>query len=244
MKKISTIAILSTVAVSANAANQEAKNWTGTGELGYTATSTFSKTSSDSLLAKLGIKYKKERWGNLFDLEAIKTETKDAAGKKSTAADRVKLNNKVTYDVAEQWYALVNISHEDDKLSGLEYTRTYTAGFGWHAIKSDATTLDFELGAGTAESKVRGSDEKTSKSAGRFFEKFSHQINEPTKLTQSYLAESTEDNTLSTFDIALEVLMSKALTLKVSQQIKHNSEQPTGAEPYERTSNVTVVYGF
>lgn len=238
MKK--TCIALGLASVSSFAIAEDApKNWSGEGELGYTANSTVAKTSSESLLAKLGIKYKQDKLGNLFNIENIRTES-TVNDTETVSADRLIVRNKTTYDFNDAWYGLVNLSHEDDKLSAYDYVNNYTAGLGWHAIASDTTKLDFELGAGTFEAKLESGDTE-SDTAGRFFESLSHKFTESTSLTQSYLAESAEDNVKSTFDIGLKVLMSKAMTLKVSQQYKNNSKLP---KEFDRTSNVTVIYGF
>jgi len=45
-------------------------------------------------------------------------------------------------------------------------------------------------------------------------------------------------------DNGLKVAINGALALKLSHQVKHNSDAPAGAEEYDRIAGVTLVYGF
>lgn len=229
-------------------AHAEDKTWSGDGELGYTTSQTAASTESSSLTAKLGINYKNGAWGNQLKVENLLTETTDTAGTESTSADRSTVTNKLTYDINEAVYSFVNARYEDDEFSAYHYQKNLTVGLGWHFIKNDNTTLDFELGAGGQEDNLRATttaaSKKQSGAALRFFENFSHKLTETTALTQSLLVEGNSDNTQSTFDAGLKVAISGALALKLSHQVKHNSEVPAGTRNYSRISSVTLVYGF
>lgn len=225
-------------------AKEESGKFSGEGALGYTSTATYANTASDSLLAKLSLNYKKNRFGNAFLAEIVKAETENANGVKSKSADKLYFADKLSYDFNDSWYALANFTHEDDKLSNLAYKRTYTVGIGYRALKTDKTSLEFELGGGSYTNKLRDSGRKESGGAGRFYQKFAHQLSPTTKISQSYLAETAEDIVNSTLDLGVEVMMNKKITLKVGQQYKHRSKTPAGSKKYERISNVSLVYSF
>ncbi len=234
-------AALFTAATPALAAD---KNWSGAGELGYTTSSTAAKTESESLTAKLGINYKKDVWGNELKLENLKSESTDATGTKSETANRSTISDKVTYDFNETLYTWGSLRYEDDELSSFHYQKNLSTGLGWRAIKTDVTKLNLELGIGAQESKLRTTGDKDSGGAMRFYEDLSHKLSDTTDLTQSLLVEGNDDNLQSTLDLGMKVAISGALSLKVSHQIKHNSEVPAGVRNYDRNSSVTVVYGF
>ena len=241
MKKLIPLAlVLTTPAFAAD----EAKKWSGEGELGYTMTSSAAGTEGESLLGKLGINYKNAAWGNEFKLEQIKGSTTDVNGDKTDSADRSTLTNKVTYDFNADFFSWAAGKYEDDEFSDYHYIQNLTAGLGWHVIKNDTTLLDLEAGAGSQRLTLRNTGDTESGVAFRFLEKFSHKLNENTDFTQSLLAEGNDDNIQTTLDLGLKVAMSKAVALKLSHQVKHNSEVEPGTSNYDRISSVAVVYGF
>lgn len=247
MKKL--VLAASIVTLGSTAAYAEDKKWSGEGELGYTTSSTAANTESSSLVAKLGLNYKNGAWGNQLKVENIRTKTTSAPtlitpSVTSKTADRATFTDKLTYDINETVYSFANARYEDDEFSAYHYQKNLTLGLGWHAIKNDNTKLDFELGAGGQEDKLRATGKKNSGAAGRFFEDFSHKLTESTDFTQSLLVEGNSDNAQSTFDAGLKVAINGSLALKLSHQVKHNSDVPTGTKNYSRISSATLVYGF
>lgn len=246
MKKIILVpALLST----AMAAHAEDKAWSGEGELGYTMTSSAKNTESSSLVGKLGINYKNGRWGNELQIENVRTKTTDAQGATDKTADRSTVTDKLTYDINDSVYALANAKYEDDEFSAYHYQQNLTLGLGWHAIKNDSTKLDFEIGAGGQRVKLRPTATNPNSveqngGAGRFLERFSHKLTETTNLTQSLLSEGNGDNVQTTFDLGLKVAINGSMALKLSHQVKHNSDVPANTKHYDRTSTATLVYGF
>lgn len=226
----------------------EVKTWTGEGELGYNTSKTESSTESSSLIARLGLNYKKNAWGNQLRVENILTEATDSAGTNSKSADRSTLTDKLTYDINETVYGFANARYEDDTFSAYHYQKNLILGLGWHSIKNDITQLDFELGAGGRQDKLRSTITtvgiKQSGAAIRFFEDLSHKLTDTTALTQSLLIEGNSDNTQSILEAGLQVAVNAALALKLRHQVKHNSEVPVGTSNYSRISTVTLVYGF
>jgi len=246
MNKI--VLLTSLLALGTTSAYAKDNTWSGEGELGYTTSKTAANTESSSLIAKLGLNYKNDAWGNQAKVENIRTKATDSAGNNKKTADRSTLTDKLTYDINETVYSFANARYEDDTFSAYHYQKNLTLGLGWHAIKNDSTKLNFELGAGGQEDKLRATattaSKKNSGAAGRFFEDFSHKLTATTDFTQSLLVEGNSDNAQSTFDAGLKVAINGSLALKLSHQVKHNSEVPAGTKNYSRVSSATLVYGF
>lgn len=243
----------SLLAIAGQGLAEETKRWSGEGELGYTMTS--GNTKNETLAAKLGLNYKNAPWGNQLKVEALRTEsetTDDATGEKmdEVTADRYTITDKLTRDINEALYSFLNLRYEDDEFSGFEYQSNATVGLGWHAINTDATKLDFEIGAGYKKDKVALAEGETTDDlhpegkVARFYEQLSHKLTATTHLSQSLLMEGNDDNTHSELDLGLKVKINGALALKLSHLIKHNSTVPEGTDHYDRTSTVTLVYGF
>lgn len=241
MKKL---LVASTLATLVSPVLAEDSKWSGEGELGYTTSKTAANTESSSLIGKLGINYKSGAWGNQLKIENLRTKTTDTNGVESKTADRSIVTDKLTYDINEAVYSFINARYEDDEFSAYHYQQNLTVGLGWHVIKSDSAKLDLELGAGGQKNKLRATGEEQSGAAGRFFEDFSYKLTETTDFTQSLLVEGNSDNTQSTFNAGLKVAINSSLALKLSHQVKHNSEVPAGTKNYDRTSSATLVYGF
>lgn len=242
MNKI--VLVTSLIALGSTAAHAEDNKWSGEGELGYTTSKSAANTESNSLLAKLGLDYKSGKWGNKLRVENIRANSTDATGLKRDTEERSIITDKLTYDINETAYSFANGRYEDDEFSAYHYQKNLTLGLGWHAIKNDTTKLDLELGAGGQEDKLRATGAKNSGAAGRFFQDFSHKLTATTHLTQSLLVEGNSDNAQSTFDAGLKVAINSSLALKLSHQVKHNSDVPAGTQNYSRISSATLVYGF
>ncbi|MGM0563710.1 MAG: DUF481 domain-containing protein [Pseudomonadota bacterium] len=241
------LALSATLLLATNANAEEEKNWSGEGELGFSTTSGNSET--ETLSSKLGIDYKKNLWGNQFDVDAIRTESEvtdpdTGALRTEKTADRYVITNKLTHDINDDWYNFLNGRYEDDEFSSFEYQANATAGFGWRAVNNDFTTLDLEIGAGYKEDKIRSTGETEDGGVGRLFQSLSHELSDSAKLSQSLLAEGNSDNTYSELNAGLRVAINGALALKLSHTVKHNSNVTPGTSEYDRITGVNLVYGF
>jgi putative salt-induced outer membrane protein len=229
------------LAISTCSLAEDAPQWSGEGALGFTSTSGNSET--ETLTAKLGINYKNNKWGNEFAIDTVRTETTDTdTGESTETANRYTITDKVTYDINESWFAFVNGLYTEDEFSGFDNQYSITAGAGWKVINNDTTKFTIELGAGYKQDEF-DSGETQDGAAGRFAEKFSHKFNENTSFNHSIVSEGNSDNVLTVMENAVNVKMSEKLSLKVSHQVKHNSDV-TDASNYDRTTAATLVYGF
>lgn len=239
---ISLILLIGSALAAAEETPATEKHWKGEGEFGYTLTS--GNTDNQTIVSKLGISYQTGAWVNTFKIESLRTESKDdTTGDTVVTANRVTLNDKLSYDVSERTYSFATARYEEDDFSGFEYQSSSTLGAGYRFFKQEGLSLTFEIGAGFQKDRTNDRTVQEGK-ALRFSEDFSYQLSHSSLLTQSFLNERGSDNTYSEFNAGFKVAINGSLALKLSHLIKHNSQVPADKENFDRVSTVTLVYGF
>ena len=230
------IAAAAVVATPASAVEFWGTEWTGSGELGYVATS--GNTDTRNLAAKIGLINDREKWRHSLGLEALNSENEG-----DTTAERYFAGWQSDYKLSEQDYLFGRLSYEDDKFSGYEYRTTENIGYGRRVLNRENMTLDLEIGPGARQSKLETGgteNEFILRIAGRY----GWQISDTAKFTQELSADIGEDATISKSVTALQADVMNNLAMKVSFTAKNTSDVPDGIDKTDTETALTLVYGF
>jgi putative salt-induced outer membrane protein len=216
---------------------EEKGELTGEGGLGMAVNR--GNTDSENLNAKLRLAYQVERWKHQFALEARKNTENEI-----TIGERYLFTAKTDYNFSEHAYSFGALRYDDDRFSGFAYQSSLTAGIGWHAIDSDKTKFDLEIGAGHKESKLETGLMTDKETIGRLGEHYETRLTDTTRIIQDLLIEGSSGQTTTELNTALNVAMNSHLALQLSFGVKRTSNPPPGLEDTDSVSAVNLVYSF
>jgi len=244
--KLNSILIILLITLFAGMVNaeEEPKSLSGSGEVGLLITSGNSET--DSVNAKVGIKYEKEHFLSEANLAALySSEKTEVDGKKEdkVSAEKYNYSAKIGYKFNEADYVFINGDYEDDRFSGYDYKTTYSAGYGRKVIASDTTKLDIEIGPGYRYDVLEGGeseDEAILRGYAMFNYKFSDAVSFQQDVTVVYGSDNTNTKSVS----ALTSQIIGALSMKASFKVNHNTDVPADKDKTDTETALTLVYDF
>ena len=260
MKIKAVFVILVFIATTGIAVAEEEKNFTGSGEAGLLITSGNSET--DSVNAKIGLKYEKGHLLGEVNLAAIysseKTEITDENNvtrkEDKVSAEKYNYAAKIGYKFNPANYVFLNADYEDDRFSGYDYRTTYALGYGRKLITTDTTKLNIEVGPGYRYDRTNGYydeiekkpvPEKTEDEAVfRGYAMFNYKFSDAVSFQQDVTVVTGSSNTNTKSVTALKSQIVGALSMKASYKVNHNTDVPADTEKTDTETALTLVYDF
>lgn len=244
--KLKHIVIVFLIILAAGIVNAaEDKAFSGEGEIGLLITSGNSET--ESVNAKLGLKYEKEHLLSEAGIAALysseKTEISKGIEEDKVSAEKYKGSAKLGYKFNEPNYVFVNADYEDDRFSGYDYKTTYSVGYGRKLINSDKMNLDIEVGPGYRYDKLEGGETEDG-AIFRGYAKFIYKFTESAAFQQDLTVVTGSENTNTKSVSALKCQIVGALSMKASYTVENNSDVPDDKEKTDTETSLTLVYGF
>ncbi|MFT3754656.1 MAG: DUF481 domain-containing protein [Pseudoxanthomonas sp.] len=238
MRNHAIAALLAALTLPAAAFADEApQGWTGKGELGLALSK--GNTDSSSLVGKLAAANENGNWKNAFGAAFLYSKSDDVE-----SARRYEIFGTSGYRLGDRSYVFGSLRNERDHFATYEYQWTAAAGYGYEAIKNDATHLTFEIGPGYRWSKLQDVQVHENEVIARGFMDFGHQLTATTSIYDTLLIEAGKDNTFAKNDLGIQVAMTDALALKAGLEVRHNTDVLPGTKKTDTLTTVNVVYGF
>jgi putative salt-induced outer membrane protein len=242
LKVVFVILLISLTAGMANA--EEEKNFSGAGEAGLLMTSGNSET--DSVNAKVGLKYEKEHFLGEVNLAALySSEKTEIDGKKEdkVSAEKYNYSAKLGYKFNEANYVFINGDYEDDRFSGYDYKTTYSVGYGRKVIDTDTIKFDIEIGPGYRYDKLEGG-ETEDEAIARGYAMFNYKFSKSVSFQQDLTVVTGSSNTNTKSITALKTQIIGALAMKVSFKVDNNTDVPADKDKTDTETALTLVYDF
>lgn len=243
--KLKTLFIILLITLTAGIANaEEEKNFSGAGEAGLLMTSGNSET--ESVNAKVGLKYEKEHFLGEVNLAALySSEKTEIDGKKhdKVSAEKYNYSAKVGYKFDQANYVFINGDYEDDRFSGYDYKTTYSVGYGRKIIDSDTTKFDIEIGPGYRYDVLEGG-ETEDEAILRGYAMFNYKFSESVSFQQDLTVVTGSSNTNTKSITALKTQIIGALAMKVSFKVDNNTDVPADKDKTDTETALTLVYDF
>lgn len=241
--------------------------WSGSGEAGFAAARGNAK--SENLNAKLTLKKEDDRWKDNFYLTALRAKGEvttyvpgpnDANGNPTvtalksydTTANRYEAGASVGYKFDERSYLVGALRYENDDFSPYEYQAVASVGYGYTVLKTASDEFSVEVGPGYK--RFRKNDEldggtlrsfdSEGEVIGRGLLAYKHAFTDTTAFVDTLLVEAGGDNTFVQNDAGLSVAINKAFALKLSYQVRHNTDAPLGTKKTDQLMTTNLVYNF
>lgn len=243
-----TVAML--IAPPAAHADELPPGWSGKGQAGYVMSRGNSDT--DSANVKVDLNLLRNAWKHMLSLEGL-------FGRSSgiTSTQRWDARLQSDYQITQRVFSFAALTYQDDRFSGFQYQASASGGLGYKFMDSDNTKLAAQVGVGyrslRPELLIKNAAgavvdriplETESEVVATAGVDFSHQFNASTRIIDKLNSESGSSNTSIKNDFAVEVKMSKKLSLAAGYSVIHNTKPPAGLKRTDTTTTLNLVYAF
>jgi putative salt-induced outer membrane protein len=201
-----------------------AGDWSGSGDLGYNSVS--GNSESDSLAAALSANY--DTLGDWLFMGEFDTYSASQDG--DTTAKTYSFKLQSDYGISERSFAFGNVRYLDDRFSGYDYQASTTIGLGKTFFDDGISLFRAQAGIGYRKNELLNGMGEESESIWATRASYNRALTESTRFESRVLTESGGDNTYVEGHVALGVLMTDNLGIKLSYLIKHNSDVPVDTE--------------
>jgi len=159
-----------------------------------------------------------------------------------TTAQRWEIRGQTNYDFTPKAYWFGAGRYEDDRFSAFDYQGTLATGLGYKFVDTDATKFWVQGGPGYRLAKERETGDTVDGLIFRGDLGLEQQLTENTRIIDRFLIETGSDNTYLQNDLALQVMMSGSLGLRLSYQVRYNTEVPPGIEKTDTLTTIALLY--
>lgn len=211
--------------------------WTGKGELGYVLVD--GNTESESLNVGLEFLKKHENWTHKAKLSAVRASTDNVESAESATAGW-----RSEYSFSERAYTFGDFRYFEDEFDSFSPIYTAAFGIGYKIIMEEDQTWDVSAGLGYRDTEIELTEEDVSGVAYLLESNYIHALTENTDFENYTRVEITEENTFSQNKASLKVAMNEALALKVTYEVRHNSDPEPSFKSVDRITSVNIVYSF
>lgn len=211
--------------------------FSGEAELGYTQLS--GNTDSRTLIGKSQLTWLRDRWTHQLR-GGVRHVSRDG----EASAEQYHLTGRERYDLEGPHYLFGFTRWEKDRFSGYDQQLAAIAGYGRELIGGERHRLSLEAGPGYRHDRI-DSEPNASLAVAYGALAWHLEATETTTLDQELSVESTDDNTTSRSLSSLTARLNSRLAMRLSHEIKRNSQPPEEAEARtDHTSRVTLLYSW
>ncbi len=196
--------------------------------------------NTDSETISFGVSAENDlrHWRHRGRFDALRSEEQDEA-----TAERYLLEYNLNYKLSERSYVFGNLRHDRDLFSGFDFQLSETAGYGRLWVPRATLRLELQGGGGARQSRVTdGERQNEGIVRGAFLLRWAFAEN--AELRQHLTVESGESNTLTESLTSLKTKIVGKLGLKLSLNVRHNSDVPEGVKRTDTLTSINLVYDF
>lgn len=206
-------------------------------EFGFTRLS--GNTDSRTLLSKGRLTWLTGNWTH-----SLRGEVRHVARDGDTSAEQYLGAWRERYDLDGDHYLFGFARWEKDRFSGYNQQVMTTAGYGRQVLDGDVHRLSLEAGPGYRFDDVRdGENEGLGVAYGAIA--YDWELSSTAAFSQELSVESTSDNTTTRSYSALTARLNSRMSLRLSHEIRHNSEPPeTATSRRDMTTSASLVYSW
>ena len=175
--------------------------------------------------------------------QTIHGDTLRSSQAAATSAQRMYVHYKADYKFDDDRSLFARISYEDDRFSGFDYQPDLTAGYSRKLLGTDVHSLAADIGLGFRRSEAE-SGMREDEMIVRLEARYSWQVSDNAKFQQLLSLEAGNAATISRSETSLQTSAAGNLAMKLSLNVKNNSDVPVGREKTDTATSVTLVYSF
>lgn len=227
----SSIIVLASLPISSSFA----ETWSGEGSAGLILTS----GNSDTEVLNAGLKLGKKS-GDFEHTFLFTANTAEDDGDKSAESYLGAYNLK--YNLNDKSFVFGEARYLDDKFDSFEGITTIGAGYGYRVLNTEDHSWALSAGLGYRSTDLEETGEDVSGTAFIGESDYKIKLSNTTEFFDTFRIESTSDNTYIQNIAGLSVAMSDVLSLKLTYDVKHNTDVDEDSENTDSVTAVSFVY--
>lgn len=218
------------------AAAEDTPSFSGQAELGYTSLS--GNSNSETLLAK-GL----ASWYNGPWTHQLRAQTKRVEDNNEVSTEQYLLGSRERYSLQGPHYLFGLARWEKERFSGFDSQFTAIFGYG-RQLLDGRQQLSIEGGPGYRHDDYEGGGSEDL-AVGYAALDYGYQLSDTARFVQQFSIEGTENEVTTRSYSAISVALTSQLALKLSHEIKNNSNPPDeAAVDTDRTTAASILYNF
>ncbi len=212
--------------------------WTGSAGLNFNSAS--GNSESTNLGADLGLAYSTGGlWTHKFDALAVNSESANVR-----SAERYLAAYQADYAINARSYFFGKIEGEKDKFSAYDLRTTEALGYGYKLIDTDLQKWNIELGLGATQYELINDGGSESSGVGLIGTDYIRKLSETAEFEQNLDYELASDNNYLNSVTSLRAKVWENIGVKLSYNIKNNSDVPDGVEKTDKYTSIGLDYSF
>ncbi|WP_110598941.1 DUF481 domain-containing protein [Salinicola lusitanus] len=231
------------------APDENAPNFSGSAELGYTKLT--GNTNTQTLLAKGRLTWLTGRYTHTF-----RAETRSVQDNDNTTSERYLVGARERYELADDNYLFGFARWERDRFSGYDSQFTTIAGYGRQILVGPTHTLSAEVGPGYRHDVYADDsddDDDDAYEGGSSDDlalayaalDYTYNFSDDISFDQELSAEATHISVTTRSLSSITSQLNSHLALRVSYDARSNTHPPPGAEARtDTTTSVSILYGW
>lgn len=159
------------------------------------------------------------------------------------SAQRVYYVASVNYEFTENSFILTRLAHEDDRFSGYDGQTDISVNYGRNFLTNRSNmAMIFNIGLGARKS--RSEEEDFDEAIIRLAVDYDWNISESATFNQQLSTESGNETSIYRSESSIETQILENLLLRLSFNVKHQTEVPAGREKTDTEMSLTFVMNF
>jgi len=215
-------------------------------------------TKSADINAGLNVKYEKDQWLSLFNLNILAKKTEQAVGSSGekeliTTEQKWTIDSKTNYtlDAGSKNYMYGNVFYQDNRFTSYDSQSSISAGWGRHWYKTDNASLYADIGPGLKRDVTKATTATPSETNTSLIIQaqalYLRQINEHVEFKQTLsakIATQSDENSTYKAESSIMTKLVETLQLKITVTFDYNSKVEVEKEHLDTQTSVTLVYSF
>lgn len=205
-------------------------------ELGAVITS--GNTEDENIRYGLTVDWIQDAWTYQFASDGFRSSSAD-----ELTAQRLYHVASAEYALSPESFILTRLAYEDDRFSGFDNQIDFTVSYGRNLLL-DRANMDLSLTAGAGIRRSETELDKFDEAMIRLGADYSWAISDATSFIQILSVEAGEDSTIGRSETAIETALMDNISLRVSLNVKHQTEVPIGREKTDTETAITLLWRF
>lgn len=214
---------------------EDAPVFSGDAELGFTHLS--GNTNSQTLIGKTLL-----TWLTGKFTYSLRGEVRTVSKDNETSAEQYLVAGRERYELDGPHYLFGFARWEKDRFAGYDQQLSAIGGYGRQILANASHTLSLEAGPGYRHDRLREYDDERLMVTYTALD-YRWEFSDYADIQQEMSLEYTDQNTTSRSLTALTARLNAKLSLRLSHEIKHNSQPPDDASARtDSTTSASLLY--